>query len=55
MKKVFNIKKFYLTVLIIGLLLYAIFTLIAQQTKLNNYSDSQKYYSSKITDEKNKQ
>ena len=39
MKKKFDLKKFYINIIIIGLLLYAIFVLISQQSKLNNYSE----------------
>lgn len=55
MKKTFNLKKFYINIIIIGLLLYAIFVLISQQSKLNNYSESQQYYSELIDDAKKKQ
>ena len=55
MKKKFDLKKFYINIIIIGLLLYAIFVLISQQTKLNNYSESQQYYSELIDDAKKKQ
>lgn len=55
MKKKFDLKKFYINIIIIGLLLYAIFVLISQQSKLNNYSESQQYYSELIDDAKKKQ
>lgn len=55
MKKNFDLKKFYINIIIIGLLLYAIFVLISQQSKLNNYSESQQYYSELIDDAKKKQ
>lgn len=55
MKKIFNLKKFYINILVIGLLLYAIFVIISQQTKLNSYADSQKYYSDMIVEAKKEQ
>lgn len=55
MKKKFNIKKFYMTMIIIGLLIYAIFIIISQQTKLNSYAESQEYYSAKIEEAKAEQ
>ena len=55
MKKKFDLKNFYINIIIIGLLLYAIFVLISQQSKLNNYSESQQYYSELIDDAKKKQ
>lgn len=55
MKKSINFKKFYINIIVIGLLLYAIFELISQQTKLNGYAESQEYYSQKIVEEKKHQ
>ncbi len=52
MKKSFNMRKFYINIIVIGLLLYAIFELISQQSKLNNYAESQEYYTQKITEAK---
>lgn len=52
MKKSFNMRKFYINIIVIGLLLYAIFELISQQAKLNSYAESQKYYTQKITEAK---
>lgn len=52
MKKMFNLKKFYINILIVILLIYAIFVIISQQTKLNAYAESQAYYSSKIVEAK---
>lgn len=55
MKKIFNLKKFYINILVIGLLIYAIFVIISQQTKLNAYSESQEYYSDLIVEAKERQ
>ena len=55
MKKKFDLKKFYINIIIIGLLLYAIFVLVSQQSKLNNYSETQRYYSELIEDAKKEQ
>lgn len=52
MKKKVNLKKLYVNILIISLIIYAIFILISQQTKLNNYSNSQSYYSKQIEEAK---
>lgn len=52
MKKMFNLKKFYINILIVILLIYAVFVVISQQTKLNAYAESQAYYSGKILEAK---
>lgn len=55
MKKFFNLKKFYINIILVCFIVYAIFTFISQQTKLNSYSESQAYYNQKITESKKEQ
>ena len=50
MKKRFNIKNLYIKVLVIVFVIYVFSVLINQQSKLNNYKESQAYYQEK-TDE----
>lgn len=47
MKKIFNIKKLYIKILVIIFCIYVISVLISQQTKLNGYKESQAYYQEK--------
>ena len=52
MKKKFNLKKFYINIIIIALAAYTVFIFISQQAKLNNYSNSQAYFSKQIENAK---
>ena len=47
MKKLFNIKKLYIKILVIIFGIYVISVLINQQAKLNGYKESQAYYKKK--------
>ena len=47
MKKLFNIKKLYIKILVIIFGIYVISVLINQQAKLNGYKESQTYYQKK--------
>lgn len=47
MKKILNFKNLYIKVLVIIFVVYVISVLINQQSKLNNYKESQAYYQQK--------
>lgn len=47
MKKIFNIKKLYIKILVIMFGIYVVSVLINQQAKLNGYKESQAYYQEK--------
>ncbi len=48
MKKIFSMKKIYIKLLIILLVVYFITTIIHQQTKINYYKESQASYQEQI-------
>ena len=52
MKKLFNIKKLYIKILVIIFGIYVISVLINQQSKLNGYKESQAYYQEKANEAK---
>jgi len=52
MKKSFNLKKFYINIIVIALLVYAVFVFISQQSKLNSYANTQNYYAKQIEEAK---